>query len=1256
MRRWLIGLLAGLIVTALAVPVALSWFVLYTEPGVNLLVRHLPRRIAHAEVQLHGVRGSVAHGLHIDQLLIHHRRVNLTFDDINLTLDLAPALLQTLHARKLDIGNLRIEVIRRTGPYVPTPLHFLPRWLNVRIDALHIARGTLVLPSGRQLEAAELRTHGVVRPRTAHYLDAVMRSGAIAFASHQGELRAALTLGVTADLAVNYDTTRGVPWRVQMRGDGDLNLLPFSARIAAPFQGNFNGSGVALTAAWHFEGHADVTHMALDTWGGSPRIGNIHGQLALHLDDHGFTAAGPIVPEVLDAGVFDARVRGAYAQRIITLHEVTATHRASGMHLTAAGTVGIEPGGPRLDLRGQWTHLVWPLARSPLLHSDAGQFAIAGTWPYSLATHADLAVAGLPALSVAFDAALYPEHIQISTATVTGRAVPLGKVDFAGEVHWLPHPIWSATGTASDVNPAAFASIAAGRLTFGFAASGAGFHATDPFSVQVQHLSGTMHNLPARASGRLAHAAGVWQLDGIHAQLAGTTLNLDGTLSDRADLKFDIRSPDLSLVMPGLKGHISGNGELHGAWRDPAVQATLSAGSLRFQQVAVEDIAARMDFDPTRTGPSHVDLHARGLTLGTRTIDDLSLKLDGEERSHELDMNVAAHDFSLKAHGNAAFTNGVWQATLRQMTVVGSDALNLALEAPAGVSLSAAQMHVDNVCLKGSPAHLCAAGEWTPAKWSLQASATELPMQTLTAGQSGNVDYRGIIGMSLKLFGSGLGPVEGTLSARLAGAQLRHRLAGGKIEITTLGDGDVQVTATPANVTAQLNMDAGPQGSIKGQLIAMRDGHAWRELPLDGSIALQTAQLDFVPLYVPQVDRAAGRLIANLNIAGTIAAPLLSGSLSLADGELDLYQINMAMRQAAFKATLQSNRLDFEGGAQFGAGHASVRGGLEGRAGVPHGELTLSGTQLRVADVPEAQIDASPNLTFHIDGTQIGVTGDVRIPRARIAPADLRHAVLASSDEVIVSSANPESTDHYDVTTDVSMTLGDDVTVEGLGLKARLSGKITEHAASNDQVTHASGELNVATGDYTAFGRKLQIEHGRLIFTGGPIGDPGVDVRAVKHFDDPEAGATLAGINVRGTLRQPQLSFFSEPSLPQQQIVALLLAGGGLVGNQGAGVPGTNATRGATNNELLGQGAAILGQQLGSHIGITDVGVESNFYNETSLVLGRYLSPRLYVSYGLGLTETLNTVKLRYTLGDHWTIRTEAGQIGGADLIYTLDK
>ena len=56
------------------------------------------------------------------------------------------------------------------------------------------------------------------------------------------------------------------------------------------------------------------------------------------------------------------------------------------------------------------------------------------------------------------------------------------------------------------------------------------------------------------------------------------------------------------------------------------------------------------------------------------------------------------------------------------------------------------------------------------------------------------------------------------------------------------------------------------------------------------------------------------------------------------------------------------------------------------------------------------------------------------------------------------------------------------------------------------------------------------------------------------------------------------------------------------------------------------------------------------------MALGRYLNPRLYVSYGVSLTEQLNTFKARYTLGDHWTLRAEVGQAEGLDLVYTIAK
>lgn len=137
---------------------------------------------------------------------------------------------------------------------------------------------------------------------------------------------------------------------------------------------------------------------------------------------------------------------------------------------------------------------------------------------------------------------------------------------------------------------------------------------------------------------------------------------------------------------------------------------------------------------------------------------------------------------------------------------------------------------------------------------------------------------------------------------------------------------------------------------------------------------------------------------------------------------------------------------------------------------------------------------------------------------------------------------------------------------------------------------------------------------------------------------------------MRGTLRQPRLTFFSEPPIPQSQIVSLLLAGGSLEAAQ------NDPTRGATRSELLSQGGAILAAQLGSRIGLENVAIESTLDNETALVLGKYLSPRLYVSYGISLTEAINTFKARYTLGDRWTLKTESGREQSAELVYTIDK
>ena len=42
--------------------------------------------------------------------------------------------------------------------------------------------------------------------------------------------------------------------------------------------------------------------------------------------------------------------------------------------------------------------------------------------------------------------------------------------------------------------------------------------------------------------------------------------------------------------------------------------------------------------------------------------------------------------------------------------------------------------------------------------------------------------------------------------------------------------------------------------------------------------------------------------------------------------------------------------------------------------------------------------------------------------------------------------------------------------------------------------------------------------------------------------------------------------------------------------------------------------------------------------DDTQVVLGKALSPKLFVSYGISIAEAINTVKLRYSLNPRWSL------------------
>jgi translocation and assembly module TamB len=183
---------------------------------------------------------------------------------------------------------------------------------------------------------------------------------------------------------------------------------------------------------------------------------------------------------------------------------------------------------------------------------------------------------------------------------------------------------------------------------------------------------------------------------------------------------------------------------------------------------------------------------------------------------------------------------------------------------------------------------------------------------------------------------------------------------------------------------------------------------------------------------------------------------------------------------------------------------------------------------------------------------------------------------------------------------------------------------------------------------YSAFGRTLTTNRGQLQFADSPIDNPNLDITASRTIGD-----VVAGVHVRGTAKSPLLTLYSEPPMDQADILSYLTLGHPMnVAGQGE----SEELFSAANTAGLIGGNYLAGY-VGRQFGLEEVRVEAESATASPwVVVGKYLSPRLYVRYGVGVYEDAYSIIVRYQLTEHWQLQGEGGQFSGADILYTFER
>ncbi|MDH3282098.1 MAG: translocation/assembly module TamB domain-containing protein, partial [Gammaproteobacteria bacterium] len=442
-------------------------------------------------------------------------------------------------------------------------------------------------------------------------------------------------------------------------------------------------------------------------------------------------------------------------------------------------------------------------------------------------------------------------------------------------------------------------------------------------------------------------------------------------------------------------------------------------------------------------------------------------------------------------------------------------------------------------------------------------------------------------------------------------------------------------------------------GVVNGRLNVSALGAAAEESGLDGEVSVRLSNLRLFQAVLPEYGPDQGTLDVNLTLGGSRAQPTVAGSATVADAALTLPDLGITLADVAVSVRgVGGDRLTIAGQAVSGTGRVGVQGDVSLPAGSAwRTELRITGENATVLDRPGVQVLASPDLQLVLRPGNVNVTGTVRVPEAEVRPVGQQGAgVVMSRDVVLVEPDTGEPpTAPMAVRARVEVRLGEKVSFDGFGVSGRLTGVLTVNEQPG-KVTTATGELEIRDGNYALYGQNLPIQTGRLVFAGGPIDNPGLDVRAERKVRDVTAGA-----RVRGTAAAPELVLYSTPELPDAEKLSYLILGRSTA--EASAAEGAILFRAATS--LLPKGGGRIQETLQNTFGLDELSVQTDADNGegSSLVLGKYLAPKLYVSYAAGLAEAINVFRIRYELSKKWTIQTESSQReSGGDVLYTIER
>lgn len=1252
MRRLLLW---GGVLGVLGLASVASWL-MFSTGGLRWIVAKAQSRVP-GTLTIDGIEGRLIGPLTFSG--VRYRFEGKEFQAESLETDWSPNRLFSgeIYVKRLTIREASVSAepgpggggTRTTSPDIRIPVSV--RVAQASIDGLKIGNGE---GPPQQIDHLEFAF-------AAYHEHAVIERFVLTAAENRLSLRGRVPLRADGKLRLSTEwrtAIRGVSYRGGGTIGGTAQRISIDQTLSEPIDARLRATldTGATTPQWQAD--LETRPFRLDSVIGEAPPFTLAGAVRARGSFDGLNGTLDLSLADATTGRWTARGDIAWDGHEWALSDVRLSNTESGARITASARYRTT--GPPADVGIElaWHGLRWPLAtdQAVLFTSPEGEARLSGSlddYHLNLAARIDAARIGSAALRA---------EAQGDTA-----GLRLTKTD----MQWLAGA-WQATGAVGwgeelrgdlkiavrhadpgQLNPDWRGKVN-GRADLRVRRDRAG----TKINLAVHSLDGELRGRKLQASATVSAMNGDISVDDLRLALGTASLNASASLRREWDITWRLAADDLGSFYPGLKGSLHGSGSLRGSPEAPHIVAVVDGRQIAFGDHRIANIAADIDANPSVDGPLHVDLRASDIDLPGTRLARLAVTAQGTGGAHTISISAGgARDLHAQIELQGGWDGQDWSGRVTASDI-GLPSLGTWRQvAPAALRASRASITLEENCWRDGEAHLCLKGTWqTPSTAQAELRWRAVPLRLVhelspasAITLSGAVDGEATVqyaDRTLRQLDARLAARDGSVEYPLASDGTRHRVNFKKLDATG--------QANPGR-GAQIRLDLAMEDQQHLRLdVRLPDWELSAPVtpgqPIDGNLSLQVNDLTPLALWFPDAQASRGIVQAELGISGTIDAPRARGKLRLEADTLTIPRLGLDLQAVSVTTAIESgNRWRLNASARSGGADLRIEGqGSFVSVTEWQAQLKIHGERVEALRTPVAHVFASPNLQFEITPGIVRVSGTVTIPEAKIeliAP----QGTAASPDVVIVggpATETPAST--WKTTGQIQLVLGDNIRLTGQGFSGRLAGKL-QLGFGPDGTINGHGELRTADARYRARGQNLTVTQGRLLYAGESIDNPGLDIIAVRKTGDVEAG-----FRITGTAKKPEVRLFSTPLMDDSDILSYIILGRPM--SQATSSDGQALYQAATSLAIIG--GELLADHIATQFGLQEVRIETGEQAaDTALVLGKSLSPRLYIRYIQGLVDASSAFQIRYDLSERWTVQTESGTRtgSGADLLFNLE-